>query len=83
MQCELFLGIGRQIKAAAPTALTIPCGYMNDTSLAYVPDSPNNGDREYPSAFYRYTTTLLPFRHPAGDLLASTAVDLLRQLSTR
>lgn len=83
VQCELFLGIGRQIKAAAPTALTIPCGYMNDTSLAYVPDSPNNGDREYPSAFYRYTTTLLPFRHPAGDLLASTAVDLLRQLSTR
>lgn len=81
LQCEPLLGIGRQIKAAAPTAVTLPCGYMNDTSIAYVPDSPNNGDFDYCSAFYRYTTTLLPYRQPAGDLLATAATELLRGMT--
>ena len=38
----------------------------------------NCADRDYVSAFYRYTTSLLPYRKPAGDLLASAAVALLR-----
>ncbi len=81
MQCEPLLGIGRQIKATAPTAVTLPCGYMNDTSVAYIPDAPNNGDFDYSSAFYRYTTTLLPYRQPAGDLLASAATELLTEMT--
>lgn len=81
LQCEPLLGIGRQIKAASPTAVTLPCGYMNDTSVAYVPDAPNNGDFDYSSAFYRYTTTLLPYRQPAGNLLAGAGAQLLHELS--
>ncbi len=79
MPCEPFMGIGRQIKAASPTKLTLPCGYMNDTSIAYIPDAPNNGDLDYGSAFYRYTPTLMPYRQPAGDLLASAAIETLGQ----
>lgn len=79
MPCEPFMGIGRQIKAASPTPLTLPCGYMNDTSIAYIPDSANNGDLDYGSAFYRYTPTLMPYRQPAGDLIASTALESLGQ----
>jgi hypothetical protein len=78
MPCEPFLGIGRQIKAKSKLPLTIPCGYMNDTSPAYVPDAPNNGDTEYMSAFYRYTTTMLPYRYPAGNLLAKAGVRMLQ-----
>lgn len=74
MPCEPLLGIGRQIKRTSPTPLTLPCGYMNDTSLAYVPDSPNCEDLDYSSGFYRYTKTMLPYQKPAGNLLASAAV---------
>jgi len=79
LPCEPFLGIGRQIRAHSPLPLAIPCGYCNDSSVAYIPDGPNNGDREYQSSFYRYTTSLLPYRQPAGDLLARGAVRMLRQ----
>lgn len=79
--CEPFDNIGRQIKRDSPLALTLPCGYMHDTCLGYVPDSGNNkGDREYMSAFYRYTTTLLPYAQPAGDLLAQAGVDMLEKM---
>ena len=61
--------------------MTIPCGYMHDSALGYIPDSPNNGDFEYQSSFYRYTTALLPYRRPAGDLLARAAVHNLRKLA--
>lgn len=82
MQCEPLLGIGRQIKIGSTTAVTLPCGYMNDTGLAYVPDGANCGDFDYCSAFYRYTKSLLPYRQPAGDLMASAAVAALRELSS-
>lgn len=81
LSCEPFDGIGRQIKRGAPTALTLPCGYMHDTCLAYVPDSGNNGDKEYMSAFYRYTTSLLPYANPAGDRLAEVGVEQLNSLT--
>lgn len=78
MQCEPFMNIGKQIKRDAPLPLAIPCGYMNDTTLVNIPDSGNNGDREFMSATYRYTTTMLPYRQPAGDVLAETAVRLMK-----
>ena len=77
---EPFQGIGRQIKRGSPTALTIPCGYMN-RSFGYITDGPNTGDREYMSSFYRYTRFLPPYRKPAGDALAKEAVRTLKQLS--
>lgn len=79
MPCEPLMGIGRQIKRGATTRLTLPCGYMHDTSIGYVPDSSNCNDRDFVSAFYRYTQTLLPYQHPAGDLLASAIVQKLNQ----
>jgi hypothetical protein len=83
MPCEPFLGIGRRIKKESDLPLAIPCGYMDDEILAYVPDGPNNGDSEYISAYYRYTTSLLPYRDPAGDRLADSAVRLLNGLARR
>jgi len=80
LPCEPFQGIGTLIRQHAPLPLVIPCGYCNDSSVAYVPDSANNGDREYQSSYYRYTTSLLPYRQPAGDLLAHAAVRMLRQM---
>jgi hypothetical protein len=80
---EPFLGIGRQIKRQSPLPLTIPCGYMHDSALAYIPDAPNNGDPDYQSSFYRYTTSLLPYRNPAGDLLAHAAMRSLKKLAKR
>ncbi len=80
MCCEPFDAIGRQIKGRSPLPLTLPCGYMHDTCLGYIPDSGNNGDREYMSAFYRYTTTLLPYAQPAGDRLAQVGVAMLEQM---
>jgi hypothetical protein len=47
-----------------------------------VPDAPNTGDREYQSAFYRYTRFCPPFRKPAGDRLATAAVRMLKRLAT-
>lgn len=80
LSCEPFDAIGRLIKSKSPTMLTLPCGYMHDTCLAYVPNAGNNGDKEYMSAFYRYTTTLLPYAQPAGDRLAEAGVNLLHSL---
>src|SRR5687768_12911197 len=57
LPCEPFDAIGRQIKRDSPCAMTIPCGYMNDDCIFYVPNSGNNGDLDYQSAFYRYTTS--------------------------
>jgi hypothetical protein len=76
MTCEPFDAIGRKIKRESPWPLTLPCGYMHDTSLGYVPDAGNNGDREYMSSFYRYTTNMLPYADPAGDRLAEEAVGM-------
>lgn len=81
LPCEPFLGIGRQIKRHSPLPLTIPCGYMNADQINYVPDGANGTDREYISSFYRYRPGLLPYRRPAGDLLAQAAVEMLRGLS--
>lgn len=79
MPCEPLMEIGRQIKRDALTPLTLPCGYMNDTSIGYVPDSRNCEDMDFVSAFYRYTQSMLPYRKPAGDLLASAIVQGLNQ----
>ncbi|NWG14345.1 MAG: hypothetical protein HXY20_12515 [Acidobacteria bacterium] len=78
---EPFLGIGRQIKRQSILPLAVPCGYMNDSALAYIPDAPNNGDWDYPSSFFRNTTSLLPYRNPAGDRLARTGVRLLEAIT--
>ena len=40
-------------------------------------DSANTGDREYMSAFYRYTKFRPPFAKPAGDVLADEAGKIL------
>ncbi|MCC7351385.1 MAG: hypothetical protein IT446_12530 [Phycisphaerales bacterium] len=82
LPCEPFDAIGRRIKRNSPCALTLACGYMNDDDVFYVPDSGNNGDREYQSAFYRYTTSLLPYAQPAGDALADRGVEILRKMAT-
>jgi hypothetical protein len=80
LPCEPFDAIGRQIKRASPCPITIPCGYMNDDYIGYIPDSGNNGDLDYQSAYYRYTTCMLPYAQPAGDLLAEQAIQLLRSM---
>lgn len=77
MPFEPFMGIGRRMRANAPSALTIPCGYTNG-AYGYVTDAPNTGDREYMSAFYRYTRYRPPFARPAGDVVADRAVETLR-----
>jgi len=56
---------------------------VDDSSLGYIPDGPNNGDMDYQSSFYRYTTSLLPYREPAGDRLAKAGVKMLRMLARR
>jgi hypothetical protein len=76
LPCEPFLGIGRQIRYGSPAGLTIPCGYTN-TSFGYVTDCPNTGTRDYPSAFYLYTSRPA-YRKPAGDELARVALAELR-----
>ena len=81
LPCEPLLGIGRQIKRDANLPLVVPCGYINDQSIAYVPDKANNGDMDYQSSFYRYTTSMLPYQDPAGDLLARAACRMLRDIS--
>jgi hypothetical protein len=73
---EPFLGIGRIFRAESPFALAIPCGYTN-YSHGYIPDAPNVGDREYMSAFHRYTRYRAPFAKPAGDVIAHTAAQVL------
>lgn len=79
LPCEPLLGIGRQIRSWGGLPLTIPVGYIND-NVQYVPDAPNVGETDYTSTWYRYTTAFLPYRKPAGDLLARAGVKLLRRL---
>ncbi|NLX96524.1 MAG: hypothetical protein GXY83_10145 [Rhodopirellula sp.] len=78
MPFEPFQGIGRQIRAGSPLPLVIPCGYTNNR-YGYLTDGPNTGDREYMSAFYRYTKFRPPYKKPAGDVLAQRAIQVLRR----
>ncbi len=80
LACEPFMGIGRQIRSGSPFPITVPCGYVNDTSLVNIPDSQNNGDLDFMSSTYRYTKTMLPYKQPAGDLLAASAVSMLKRM---
>ena len=80
MPCEPFQGIGRQIRRGCPLPLGIPCGYMN-ASHGYITDGPNTGDREYMSAFYRYTKFRPPLKKPAGDVMAERAVEVLSRFA--
>lgn len=82
MPFEPFQGIGRQIRARSPLPLVIPCGYTN-VSYGYLTDGPNTGDREYMSAFYRYTEFRPPYRKPAGDVLADKATEVLERFAGR
>jgi hypothetical protein len=82
LPCEPFLGIGRQIRRGSKLPLTIPVGYMND-NVAYVQDSPNVGDTDYSSSYYRYTCAYLPWKKPGGDLLARAGVKMLKNLGRR
>lgn len=77
---EPFQNIGRHLRRVSPCPLTIPCGYVNSATgfIGYIPDSLNVGDREYMSAFYRYTRYLPPFRKPAGDVLVEKALELIK-----
>ena len=77
MPCEPFQGIGRLIRRDSPLPLAIPCGYVN-YSHGYITDAPNTGDREYTSAFYRYTRFRPPLAKPAGDVLAERACEVLQ-----
>lgn len=78
---EPFVGIGRIFRRDNPFSLAIPCGYTN-YSYGYIPDAPNVGDREYMSAFHRYTRYRAPFAAPAGDVIAEKAVQVLRKWKT-
>lgn len=80
MPCEAFQGIGRQIRRHSPLPLSIPCAYMNG-SHGYITDGPNTGDREYMSAFYRYTRFRPPLKKPAGDVIADRAVEVLKRFA--
>jgi len=78
MPFEPFQGIGRQIRARSPLPLAIPCGYTN-VSYGYLTDGPNTGDREYMSAFYRYSEFRPPYQKPAGDVLADKATEVFER----
>lgn len=78
MPCEPFQGIGRQFRRQCPLPIGIPCAYLN-ASHGYITDGPNTGDREYMSAFYRYTKFRPPLKKPAGDVLAQRAVEILNR----
>ncbi len=80
MPFEPFQGIGRQIRRRSPLPLAIPCGYTN-VSHGYLTDGPNTGDREYMSAFYRYTKFRPPFKKPAGDVLADKGIEILERFA--
>lgn len=80
MPCEPFQGIGRQIRRRSPLPISVPCGYLNATH-GYVTDGANTGDREYMSAFYRYTKFRPPLAKPAGDVLADRAVEVLSRFA--
>lgn len=78
MPFEPFQGIGRQIRNGSTLPMAIPCGYVN-VSHGYITDGPNTGDREYISAFYRYTKFRPPLKKPAGDVVAQRAVEILER----
>jgi len=80
LPCEPFQGIGRQIRHGSPLPLAVPCGYVN-VSHGYITDGPNTGDREYISAFYRYTKFRPPLKKPAGDIMAERAVEVLSRFA--
>ena len=80
LPCEAFQGIGRLVRRDSPLPINIPCAYAN-VSYGYITDSPNTGDREYMSAFYRYTKFRPPFAKPAGDVLALRATEVLRRFT--
>ena len=82
MPFEPFQGIGRRIRSRSPLPLAIPCGYTN-LSYGYLTDGPNTGDREYMSAFYRYTEFRPPYRKPAGDVLADRATEVFQRFAER
>ena len=77
LTCEPFQGIGRRFRELSPLPLSIPCGYTNG-SHGYVTDSANTGDREYMSAFYRYTKFRPQFAKPAGNVLADSGVKAIK-----
>jgi hypothetical protein len=80
MPCEPFQGIGRQFRTRCPLPIGIPCAYMN-AGFGYITDGPNTGDREYMSAFYRYTKFRPPLEKPAGDVMAARAVEVLTRFA--
>lgn len=80
MPFEPFQGIGRQIRAGSPLPLALPCGYTN-LSHGYLTDGPNTGDREYMSANYRYSKFRPPYAKPAGDVIATQALEALRRFA--
>lgn len=80
LPCEPFQGIGRLVRRDSPLPMSVPCGYAN-VSYGYITDSLNTGDREYMSAFYRYTKYRPPLARPAGDVLAQRAVEVLRRFA--
>lgn len=80
LSCEPFQGIGRELREKSSMPLTIPCGYTNG-SHGYVPDAPNTGDREYMSAFYRYTRYRPQFQRPAGSVMAEVGAEVLKNFS--
>ena len=75
--CEAFSSIGIRIRKQSPFRVTIPAAYSNG-SLGYIGASEDVGDREYMSAFYRYTRRP-PFARPAGDAIVHKAVELLEK----
>ena len=78
MPFEPFQGIGRQIRAGSPLPLALPCGYTN-LSYGYLTDGPNTGDTEYMSANYRYSKFRPPYAKPAGDVIATQALQTLHR----
>jgi hypothetical protein len=80
MPCEPFQGIGRRIRRQSPLPISIPCAYMN-ASHGYITDAANTGDREYMSAFYRYTKFRPPLKKPAGNVMADRAIEVLSRFA--
>jgi len=80
MPFEPFQGIGRQIREGSPLPLALPRGYTN-ISYGYLTDGPNTGDTEYMSANYRYSKFRPPYAKPAGDVIATQALETLRRFA--
>ncbi len=78
MPMELFVGIGLEIRKRSPFPCTVPVAYTNKVYPNYLGRAEDIGDREYMSAFYRYSL-LPPYAKPAGDVIVDKAVDLLNR----